>query len=210
MEQKQQEKFECMECGCYFWVEDRDGFECPNCKQIELDNQENVKFTYLSQPPKRYTFEQPRLRIWTESWCKGKVLNLFAGTTKLNVNEFRVDINKDMIADFYGDAFEFIQTTELKFDTIVFDPPYNLRKAREKYKGEYIGSDTKIKNVLKRILNPNCRVISFGYNSVGMSKSRGFEKKAICLVCHNGNNQDTVCLVEELKDNGGLFFSSQP
>ena len=40
-ESKQQEKFECMGCGCYFWVEDRDGFECPNCKQIELDNQEN-------------------------------------------------------------------------------------------------------------------------------------------------------------------------
>ena len=59
--------------------------------------------------------------------------------------------------------------------------------------GEYIGSDTKIKNVLKRVLNPNGRVISFGYNSVGMSKSRGFEKKAICLVCHNGNHQDTIC-----------------
>ena len=25
-------KFECMGCGCYFWVDGRKGFECPNCK----------------------------------------------------------------------------------------------------------------------------------------------------------------------------------
>ena len=162
-----------------------------------------MKFTYLAQPPRRFTFEQPKLKIWTESWCKGKVLNLFAGTTKMNVDEFRVDINKEMLADWYGDAFKFVKTTDLKFDTIIFDPPYNLRKAREKYKGKYIGSDTKIKNELSKILNPNGRVISFGYNSVGMSKSRGFDKKAICLVCHNGNHQDTICLVEDKQTQEG-------
>lgn len=141
MKQKQQEKFECMDCGCYFWVDNRDGFECPNCKQIKLNNQENVKFTYLSQPPKRFTFKQPRLKIWTESWSKGKVLNLFAGTTKLNVDEFRVDVNREMLADWYGDAFDFVKTTDLKFDTIIFDPPYNLRKARQKIKGWDVWGD---------------------------------------------------------------------
>jgi hypothetical protein len=158
----------------------------------------NVDFTYLAQPPKRFTFEQPKLKLWTEQWCKGKVLNLFAGLTKMNCDEYRVDINKEMKADYYGDAFEFVKNTNMKFDTIIFDPPYNLRKAREKYEGKYIGCDTKIKDILKRILNPKGRVINFGYNSVGMSKSRGFEKIAICLVCHNGNHQDTICLVEDL------------
>jgi len=27
--EKQKEKFECMDCGCYFWVENRNNFECP-------------------------------------------------------------------------------------------------------------------------------------------------------------------------------------
>ena len=27
------EKFECADCGCYFWVEDRNNFDCPNCEQ---------------------------------------------------------------------------------------------------------------------------------------------------------------------------------
>ena len=43
-----------------------------------------MDFTYLSQPPRKYTFEQPQLKEWTEKWCQGKVLNLFAGKTKLD------------------------------------------------------------------------------------------------------------------------------
>jgi hypothetical protein len=156
-----------------------------------------INFTYLLQPSKRYTFEQPKLKLWTEEWCCGKVLNLFAGRVKLDVDEYRVDIDKKMIADEHCDAFEFVNKTDLKFDTVVLDPPYNLRKSREKYGGRYIGSFTKIKNVIPRILNPSGRVIIFGYDTVGMSKSRGFEKIAICLVCHSGDYNDTICLVEK-------------
>lgn len=158
-----------------------------------------MHFTYLTQPPKRYTFQQPKLKEWTEYWCKEKVLNLFAGLVKLNIDEVRVDINEEMLADYYMDAEEFVNMAikeNMKFDTIILDPPYNLRKSREKYEGRYIGSFTKIKNLLPQILNNNGYIIHFGYDSVGMSKSRGFEKIAICLVCHNGDHNDTICLVE--------------
>ena len=156
-----------------------------------------MEFTYLAQPPKKWTFEQPKLKEWTESKCKGKVLNLFAGKTKMNCDEVRVDVSNEFKPDFVQDAYEFVKTTNIKFDTIIFDPPYNLRKSREKYNGKYIGSLTKIKNILSRILNNNGRIIHFGYDTVGMSKSRGFKKIAICLVCHNGDHNDTICLVEE-------------
>ena len=156
-----------------------------------------IEFVYLSQPPCRYTFEMPELKLWTESMCKGKVLNLFAGKTKMDVDEFRVDIDKEMPADHYGDAYEFLNSTNLKFNTAILDPPYNLRKSREKYQGRYIGSFTKIKNALPRVLLPGATVISFGYDTTGMSVGRGFIKTAICLVCHNGDHNDTICLVEE-------------
>ena len=159
----------------------------------------NIEFTYLLQPPKRWTFEQPKLKEWTEKQCKGKVLNLFAGKTRLSVDEYRVDISDEFSPDWVGDAFDFVSTTDLKFDTVIFDPPYSLRKSMEKYKGKIVSNSVKIKNELKRVLNPNGRVVSFGYDSVGMSKSRGFEKKAICLVCHGGAHHDTICLMEELK-----------
>lgn len=155
-----------------------------------------MDFTYLCQPPKRYTFEQPKLKEWTEFWCKGKVLNLFAGKVKMNCDEYRVDLDNEMPADHHGDAYEFVVNTDKVFDTIIFDPPYNLRKAREKYEGRYIGLSTKIKNALPRIMNNNANIISFGYDTVGMSKSRGFEKIAICIVCHNGDHNDTLCVVE--------------
>jgi len=158
-----------------------------------------MNFTYLAQPPRKWTFEQPKLRKWTENNCKGKVLNLFAGKTKLEVNEFRVDLSGEFNPDIVCNAFDFIEETNMKFDTVILDPPYNVRKSREKYNGKYIGKLTKIKNILKRVLNPGARVISFGYDSVGMSNSRGFKKIGICLVCHNGDHNDTICLIEELK-----------
>lgn len=158
-----------------------------------------MEFQYLAQPPKRYTFEQPKLKVWVESYCAGKVLNLFAGKIKLNVNEVRIDIDKEMPVDYNMDAHEFVLfsiNNGFKFDTIVLDPPYNLRKSREKYEGRYIGSLTKTKNLLPQILNKNGRVISLGYDTVGMSKSRGFDKIALCVVCHGGDHNDTLGLVE--------------
>ena len=157
-----------------------------------------LDFTYLKQPPKKYTFEMPKLLKWTQNYCIGKVLNLFAGKTKIWHDEFRVDLSDEFKPNYLGNAFDFVINTQLTFDTIILDPPYNLRKAREKYKGNYIGSLTKIKNELPKILNPNGRIISFGYDSVGMSKKRGFEKLAICLVCHGVDHNDTICLVEYL------------
>jgi hypothetical protein len=51
--------------------------------------------------------------------------------------------------------------------------------------------------VLRRILNENGRVITVGYSSTGMSKSRGFEKIALAIVCHNGDHDDSFAIVEE-------------
>lgn len=159
-----------------------------------------MNFTYLIQPPRRYTFEAPKVKKWTEAWCKGKVLNLFAGKTLLNVPEIRIDIDPLMPAYYHMDAYTYVEQSiemKLKFDTIILDPPWNYRKAREKYEGRWIGKLTKAKNLLPQILNPNGRVISWGYSSVGMAKCRGFEKIAICLVCNNGDHNDSIGLVEK-------------
>ena len=158
-----------------------------------------IEMTYLAQPPKRWTFEQPKLKKWVESWCNGLVLNLFAGKITLAINECRVDVSEEFNPDVCCDAYDFVlMCVEDKFlyDTIVLDPPYNLRKSREKYDGKWIGSFTKIKNELSKILEPGGHIITLGYDTVGMSKSRGFEKIAICVVCHGGDHNDTLCLVE--------------
>ena len=37
---KMKTKYECGDCGCYFWVDDRNNLQtqyiyCPNCKEIQ-------------------------------------------------------------------------------------------------------------------------------------------------------------------------------
>jgi len=159
---------------------------------------QTLPFVYLMQPPKKYTFEMPVVKLLTETWCIGKTLNLFAGVTRLNVDEVRNDIDPNAPAEYHLDALEFVNSWNGdKFDTIVFDPPYNLRKAREKYGERYVGSLTKIKQDLPKILKLGGRVISFGYDSIGMSRRRGFKKVAVALVCHSGDHNDTIILLEE-------------
>jgi hypothetical protein len=134
--------------------------------------------------------------MWVESWCLPPVLNLYAGRTLLDVPEFRVDIDPEAPADVHMDSHQFVGTTDKLFNTIILDPPYNLRKAREKYGERWIGKFTKTKNILPRILAPKGIVITLGYDTVGMSKSRGFEKIAVCVVCHGGDHNDTLVVVE--------------
>jgi 23S rRNA G2069 N7-methylase RlmK/C1962 C5-methylase RlmI len=151
----------------------------------------------MYQPPKKWTFEQPKLRKWVEQNSRGKCLNLFAGITKLNVNEVRVDLNNENPADYHMDAYDFCVMAIEKgmiFDTIILDPPYSLRKSMEKYRGFHISKWTKIKKKIPLLVKANGIVITFGYNSIGMGKS--FRKEAVCLVCHHNSVNDTICLVE--------------
>lgn len=168
-----------------------------------------IEFTYLKQPPKKYTFEMGKLRQWTIKNCKGKTLNLFAGKTKLlGVDEVRVDLNPEMPADYYMDAYAFVLMAKekgLMFDTVIFDPPYNLRKSREKYLGVYTSELRKIKTELPNIMNDGARIIHYGYDTTGMGKTRGFQLEAVCVVNHSGDHNDTICCIER-KVQSGLFI----
>ena len=160
-----------------------------------------IKFTYLKQPPRKYTFEMPRLKQWLEERCEGKVLNLFAGRVRLDVliNELRVDISNEFSPDYVMDAFEYINFAinhKVKFDTIILDPPYSLRKSMEKYKGKVVSKFNKILDLLPKVLNYRGKVISFGYRSIVMGKSRGFKQEEICLINHSGAFHDTIVTIE--------------
>ena len=59
-----------------------------------------------------------------------------------------------------------------------------------------IGEYPRLKNELLGIISESARVISLGWDTVGMANKRGFEKIALCVVCHGGDHRDTLCLVE--------------
>lgn len=145
----------------------------------------------------RYTFEPDRLREWVESVCEGRVLNLFAGMTKLNCDEYRNDLREDMPADSHQDALEFIRSWPgAKFDTVILDPPYSLRKSMEKYHGAVASPFRQLKDNVPLILIPGGLVLTMGYQSVSMGKQRGFKVERVLLISHGGAIHDTIATVE--------------
>jgi hypothetical protein len=153
---------------------------------------------YMKVPLHRYTFKPLKLRRWVETQASGKVLNLFAGETILKCDEERNDIRPEMPADFHMDALKCVETwpKDEYFNTILLDPPYGYRKSMEMYDGAVSSPFNAIKNKLSRILTPHGRVITFGYHSVSMGKSRGFEQERILLMSHGGAIHDTIAVVE--------------
>ena len=65
-----------------------------------------MNFTYLTQPPRSYTFEMPKLKLWIESQCVGKVLNLFGGKIRLNVDEVSNDIDTNVNTTYHIDTLK--------------------------------------------------------------------------------------------------------
>lgn len=156
-----------------------------------------IEFDYIKCPLNKYTFKVKPIRKWVENNCTGLVLNLFAGPTKLDLNEIRNDINPDMDAEYHVDALQFvIDWRGESFDTILLDPPYAYRKSMEMYDGYVASPFRRLKEELPRILNRGGKVITFGYHSNVMGKSRGFEVVKIALFSHGGAIHDTIASVE--------------
>lgn len=163
---------------------------------------EDVKVDFIKSNNLKYTFSMPKVGFWIkENTVKqGKVLNLFAGKTRLfddekNIKEYRVDLSKDFNPQFNIDAFQFVKNAKkigLKFDTIILDPPYSLRKSMEKYDGKIVSNFRKIKDILPDIINVGGNIITCGYHSVSMGKKRGFIVNNILLVSHGGAHHDTI------------------
>jgi len=157
------------------------------------------EFEYIEAPPTKWTFQPDCVRKYVQNQLDGRVLNLFAGETKLRHNGeiVRNDLDEERDADTHIDATQARKHFEdASFDTVILDPPYNVRKAREKYEGEYMGAFKRVKNQVQHLVKPGGKTLCWGYDSTGMSKRRGFEKEAVALLNHKGDHNDTICVVE--------------
>ena len=156
-----------------------------------------VIFDYFKCPINKHTFKVNDIREWVETVCEGYTLNLFAGFIKLNINEFRNDLDKSALADTNKDALKFIYEYQgKKFDTILLDPPYSFRKSMEFYNGNMRSPFKALKDNIVPLLNKNGLVITFGYHSNTMGKLRGFVQERIALFSHGGATHDTIASVE--------------
>ena len=120
------------------------------------------------------------------------------------------DINPNTSAQYHMDAIDFLDMYAVGgalADVVILDMPYSPRQISECYQelGRKVTmADTQSGNLYRRvrdavmpILNPDGIVLSFGWNTVGMGKKRGFEIVEILLVCHGGAHNDTICMAEK-------------
>ena len=106
-------------------------------------------------------------------------------------------------ARFQLDGLEFLKSLESKsLKGVLFDPPYSVEQCLRKYTPKHGGTAgraeywAKCKDEIARITYLGSTVISFGWDSTGMGKKRGFEIVEIVLLCHGACHNDTIITVE--------------
>lgn len=124
--------------------------------------------------------------------------------------QFRNDIDPGANAEYNMDAIEFAKVLPAGLEGILYDPPYSFRQISEHYKAigrKATQKDTsmafyeKAKSAFCELVKPGGYAISFGWNSNGFGKARGFRIKEIMLVAHGGSKNDTICVVEQKTSN---------
>jgi len=175
---------------------------CKDCLELGGIKMIDPELELIRTNLRRYTFESPKFKTWVEQNSSGKVLNLFAGKTLLDLDEIRNDIDQEnAFADYNMDSVEFVQKWKgHKFDTIILDPPYALRKAMEMYNGNYTSRFKMLANAIDRILAKDGSIISFGYHSTFMGKVRGYELSKLCVFAHGGSQHCTIGIIEKRVD----------
>lgn len=119
------------------------------------------------------------------------------------------DLDPQYNTEYCMDALCFLKSLESNsMDLIFFDPPYSPRQVSECYKSLDMTVNMQttqasfwgnLKNEIARVLKSGGKVITFGWNSGGIGKTKGFEIVEILLVAHGGWHNDTICTVEIMR-----------
>lgn len=150
----------------------------------------NPEIYYIEDNCFRWTFEATKVRNIVETLCADlKVLNLFAGKTKLNINETRVDHSPEFNPQFCMEADDFIKLAMKNkwfYDAIIYDPPWNQRKSKEFYNGKKVGIFTKLKTNITLLLAPRGFILSVGYEITNFGKYRDMKLEKVYVINPRG------------------------
>lgn len=159
--------------------------------------------------PSGNTFQIKPIAQLLDRVCSGlqNVADPFARTSKRA--NWSNDLDPAFKHQFALDSREFARELArlgIQLDGILFDPPYSPRQISECYKGIglKVGMEetqsarlySQTRDELNKVARVGCVSVSFGWNSVGFGKTRGWEQEEILLVCHGGAHNDTICVVE--------------
>jgi hypothetical protein len=134
-------------------------------------------------------------RYLTENWA-----DPFAGENS------PADLTNDIEgrgAKYQMDALDFLKgLSNESVNGVIFDPPWSVIQCLRRYTPKHGGTAgraeywAKCKDEIARIVKKEGTVISFGWDSCGTGKKRGFEIIEILLVCHGACHNDTIVTVD--------------
>lgn len=172
-----------------------------------LEEEHTTKITRVWEMPNSKTFEIKCIRklIYKYINKNDKIIDGFANDCKTGT--VTNDIDPQYKTDYNLDALHFHQSfSNNSVDVVLFDPPYSPRQVSEYYKklDLTVNMETtqssfwsKNKDQISRIVKPKGYCLSFGWNSNGIGKKRGFRIAEILIVAHGGQHNDTICIVEQ-------------
>ena len=167
-----------------------------------------MKFTRKWDIPNHNTFEIPSIKPFVKYYLERSKISVDPFARNKNWATYTNDLNPETSAEFHLNAIEFltmIKDKGIQPDLVIFDPPYSLRQLKECYENVGIKFDQKMsqsfhwgeeKRLIDDIADSGTIVLSFGWNSTGMTRKKGYVIEEILLVCHGGAHNDTICLAE--------------
>lgn len=170
-----------------------------------------MRFSRVWAMPSADTFSIPPIEKFVRHYLARASTSIDPFARNKTWATYTNDLNPETTAQHHMDAIAFLEMMAVvaagTVDLALIDPPYSPRQVSECYKaaGKSIGmKDTQnarlyknVRDALMPLLTPHATVLSFGWNSTGMGKLRGFEQKEILLVCHGSAHNDTICLAEQ-------------
>lgn len=156
--------------------------------------------------PNSNTFDIKCIRRLIHKYHKSEMLSIDPFANNNRIAKITNDLDPEMKADYSMDAIDFLKRFDSEsIDFLLYDPPYSPRQVSECYKkmGMTVNMETtqssfwgNLKKEIARVVKQNGIVISFGWNSNGIGKTKGFEIIEILTVAHGGQHNDTICTVE--------------
>lgn len=163
-------------------------------------------FNILWEMPNKNTFDIKCISRLIHKYHKQEMISIDPFANKNRIAKITNDIDPAMGTDYCMDALDFLKQFENgSIDFVLYDPPYSPRQVAECYKkvGRTVNMETtqssfwgNLKKEVARVLKDNGTVISFGWNTNGIGKTKGFEIIEILTVAHGGQHNDTLCTVE--------------
>ena len=158
--------------------------------------------------PSKWTFQVKPLRAIIDKYkLPGQIwADPFAGFT--SPAEYQNDLNPASPALSHKEAQAFMEDLlgdPGLVDGVIFDPPYSLTQVSRSCKDmglQFKGAENptggfpRVRDLIAAVVKPGGHVISYGWNTVGMGKGRGFEPVEYLICSHGGNRNDTLVTVE--------------